>query len=203
MARRTMVMVGGVLLVLGGLVGCAKAPQQSIDQAQAALDQAQKAQAPDYAPEAWDEAQQSMNAAMAEVEAQNAKFAPLRSYKNAGQLIETARDEAAKAEQAAVSGKERAKAEAESAVTAVKGSLDQANQLLDQLGRCRRRPKGFASDLRLLRGNVDGLAQQLGDVESAVSSEGYLEARTLAVELKTQVDSVVNDLERAKAKIGC
>ncbi len=203
MARKMMVTTGVMLLVVGALVGCAKAPQQSIDQARTALDQAQKAQAPDYAPQAWDQAQQSMTAAMAEVEAQNAKFAPLRSYKNAGQLVETAREEAVKAEQAAVAGREQAKTEAETAVSDVKGSLDRANELLDQLGRCRRRPKGFASDLQLMRGNVDGLAQQLTDVESAMSSESYLQARTLAEELKSQVDTVVKDLESAKAKIGC
>ena len=203
MSRKTMVMMGMVLLVFGALVGCAKPPQQSIDQAQAALNQAQQVQASDYAPDAWSQAQQSMNAAMAEVEAQKAKFAPLRSYKNATRLIQTAQEEAAQAEQAAVAGKQQAKSDAEGAMAGAQASLDQAQQLLDEMSKCRRRPKGFASDLQLLRGNVDGLAQQMTDVQSAMSGESYLEAKSLADERKGQVDTVVKDLESAKAKIGC
>lgn len=203
MSRTRMTMMGMVLLVVGALAGCAKPPQQAIDQAQASLSQAEQAQATDYAPQAWSEAQQSMNAAMAEIAAQKAKFAPLRSYKHATQLIATAQQEAVTAQEAAVSGKQQAQADAQQAVTDVQASLDRANQLLDDLAKCRRRPKGFASDLQLLRGNVDGLGQQLSDVQSAMSSESYLEAKSLATELKTQVDGVVTDLESAKAKIGC
>jgi hypothetical protein len=54
-----------------------------------------------------------------------------------------------------------------------------------------------------LRGNVDGLRGQLTDVQATAAEEQYIEAKSLAQELLGQVDSVVADLESAKAKIGC
>ncbi len=201
--RRHVVLGVSLVLAVGMLGACAKPPQAELDQAQATLKAAVEAEAPTYASEAWDTAQKSMNAATAEIEAQNAKFALTRSYKKAQGLLATAQQDAAAAQQAAVEGKELAKAEVEQAVAEIETSFAKADELLQQLATCRRRPKGFASDLELLRGNVDGLRGQLTDVQATAAEEQYIEANSLAQELLGQVDVVVADLESAKAKIGC
>jgi chromosome segregation ATPase len=201
--RRYLVLGASLVLAIGMLGACAKPPRAELDQAQAALKAAREAEAPTYSSQAWDTAQKSMNAATAEIEAQNAKFALTRSYKKAQGLLATAQQDAAAAQQAAVEGKELAKAEVEQAVAQIEASFAQADELLQKLETCRRRPKGFASDLELLRGNVDGLRGQLTDVQATAAEEQYIEAKSLAQELLGQVDSVVADLESAKAKIGC
>ena len=90
-SRRVLVVVG-VVLSLVGLAACAKPPQSAIDQAKAAMASASQAEAAAYAADSWATAQQSMNTAMAEIEAQQAKFAPLRSYKKASELLATSED---------------------------------------------------------------------------------------------------------------
>jgi len=201
--RRRLMLTVSLMFAVAGLAACAKPPQAAIDQAKAAIKAAGEAEAPAYATDAWETAQKSMNAATAEIEAQNAKFALTRSYKKAEALLATAEQDATAAEQAAVEGKELARAELEQTVAAIETSFAQADELLQRLATCPRRPKGFANDLELLRGNVEGLRGQLSDVQATAAEEQYLEANTLAQELLDQVDSVVADLENAKAKIGC
>ena len=79
------------------LAGCAQAPQPAIDSANSALEAARTAEAAEYAPEAWTLAQDSLNSAMNEVTAQNEKFALLRSYDQASQLLDKATQAASRA----------------------------------------------------------------------------------------------------------
>lgn len=194
-----------VVLVLGmvGLAACAKPPQAAIDAANSELAAARDAEASTYAPEAWETAQQSMNAATAELEAQQAKFAPLRSYKTANELLAAAQQDAAAAGTAAIEAKAAARAAVEQTIADIESSLATADELLATLGSCRKRPKGFASDLEIMRGNVDGLRGQVGDVQSTVDQGQLLEAKVMADELSQQIAGVVTDLENAKAKLGC
>jgi chromosome segregation ATPase len=197
------VVVVGIVLSVIAIAACAKPPQQAIDQANAAVSSAAQAEAATYAADEWAAAQQSMNNAMAEIEAQQAKFAPLRSYKSADELLTKAQQDAAAAQAAAVEAKAAARAEVEQAIAGIEASFAQADQALQALETCRRRPKGFASDLEIMRGNVDGLRAQLADVQAAAADEQFLEAKTLASELQQQVGTVVTDLENAKTKLGC
>ncbi|HOC44164.1 MAG TPA: hypothetical protein PKJ99_14200 [Thermoanaerobaculales bacterium] len=201
-SRRVMVAVGLVLAMIG-LAACAKPPQAAIDQAKAALDAAGQSEAATYAAQAWDTAQQSMNAANAEIEAQAQKFALFRSYKKANELLAIAQQDAAAAQSAAIEGKAAARAEVEQAIAGLEASFAQADAALAALDTCRRRPKGFKSDLEMLKGNVDGLRGQLANVQSTAAAEQYLQAKTLAAELAQQVATVLTDLESARTKLGC
>ena len=195
-----------VLLAVVGLSACAKAPQDAIDQVQAAIAAAEQAEAPTYAPEAWEAAQQDLNQAMAEVEAQNAKFFLTRSYKQASELLATAQQSAATAQDQALANKEQMRLEVEGAIASIEESLVAADGLLESLATCRRRPKGFASDLDIMRGNVDGLRTQLADVQSKAAEESYAEAKekqAMGFRLLESLNAAVSDMENVKAKIGC
>jgi hypothetical protein len=196
-----------VLVAVTGIVlaaaGCARPPQDQIQAAQDAVAQASQVEAESYAPEAWGKAQQSMSAAMAEVEAQQARFALTRSYKTTRQLLDTARADAEAAKIAAEEGKRQAAADAEAALLAVTESLVRADEMLGALAACPRRPKGFAQDLELLKGSVEGLRSQVTDVESVIADEDYLEGKSLAESLRDEVDEIVADLDSARAKLGC
>jgi hypothetical protein len=196
-------MMAALALASMAMVGCAKVPQAAIDQARQAMAAAEEVESASYAPEAYQTARQAMSAASAELEVQQEKFALLRSYERANELLATAQQDAVTAEQTAVAARQQAKADAEQAIVAIDAGLAKADALLGDLASCRRRPKGFAGDLELLRGTVDGLRSQVSDVESTLADEDYLEAKTLAQELNTQVETVVADLEQAKSKIGC
>ena len=186
-----------------GIFACARVPQGEIDQADVALAAAGDAEAAIYAQSEWEAAQASMNAARAEVEAQNAKFALVRSYKKAQELLATARDAADEAERAAIDGKEAMRLQVEDAVAAIEGGLNEASEHLHALQSCRKRPKGFAADLDMLRGATEGLVVQLGAVTSAADAENYSEAVTMSRELQGQVDALLADLQSARTKLGC
>ncbi len=198
---------GVVMMVVAGLAlgasGCAKVPQPAIDQARETLAAAGQAQASIYAAAEWDAAQGAVNAAMAEIEAQNAKFALLRSYGKAEELLAAAQQQAAAAQQAAVAGKEQMRVEVAESVAAIEGKLAQGQQILGELAACRKRPKGFAADLELMTGKVDALASQLVNLRSTAAAEDFVEAKSMAQGLATEVDVVLVDLENAKAALGC
>lgn len=202
---KTRRVVVGVIVALAvvGLSACAKAPVDAINQAQSALQAAGDAEAATYAPEAWEAAQQAVNAAQAEVEAQNAKFALTRSYKEATKMLASAQQAAVAAQDAAVAGKEEMRVAVEGAIASIEADLVTADDLLKALSTCRKRPKGFAGDLEIMRGNVDGLASQLADVQAASDAGNYFEAKTMADGLLEGLGAAVDDLENAKAKLGC
>ena len=85
----------------------------------------------------------------------------------------------------------------------MKGSISQAEDLMGQLEKCRRKPKGFAQDMEQLSGTLDGLKKQEADAESAMTSGDYNKAKSQAESLKGQADSLVTDLTNAKKKIHC
>jgi multidrug efflux pump subunit AcrA (membrane-fusion protein) len=202
--RKNHVFAGVVLIAVAMLaVGCAKPPQPEIDAAKAALAAAEQAEAGKYAPEALDTASQAMNAVNAELQAQEAKFALFRSYTKTKQLLADAQKAADDAKQAAIEGKEKAKNEARAAIDAVKAAVDSTTQFMDNLGKCPRKPKDFKKDMEMLKGNLDGYAAQVNDLEGAFSREDYLGAKAQAESLKGQVDQLMNDLTAAKDKIKC
>ncbi len=183
--------------------GCAKPPQVEIDATKAALTAAETAEAKTYATDAWNTAQQSLNAANAEVEAQNAKFALFRSYTKAKELLAKAKMDAEMAQREGVAGKEKARNEAQAAVDAVKASLTNAETLLTDLAACKRKPKGFAKDLEQLQGSLQGLKDVLPGIESAFAQEDFFGAKSQAQSLDQQVGTLVTDLTNAKTKINC
>ncbi|MGQ9495903.1 MAG: hypothetical protein ACUVRY_06580 [Thermoanaerobaculaceae bacterium] len=192
-----------VLAVVVLAVGCAKPPQAELDAMKAALQAAEQAEAPKYAAADWDKAQQAVNAANAEVEAQNAKFALFRSYTKAKQLIEEATAAANAAKDAGVAGKQKAMNEARGAIDAAKASLTAAQEALAALEKCRRKPKDLKKDLEAQKGNLDGFATQVNQLEDAFSREDYFGAKAQAESLKGQIDNIASELANAKTKIKC
>lgn len=192
-----------VLVVVVLAVGCAKPPQAELDAMKAALQAAEQAEAPKYAAADWDKAQQAVNAANAEVEAQNAKFALFRSYTRAKQLIDEATAAANAAKDAGVAGKQKAMNEAREAIDAAKASLTAAQEALAALEKCRRKPKDLRKDLEAQKGNLDGFATQVDQLENAFSQEDYFGAKAQAESLKGQIDNITSELANAKTKIKC
>jgi hypothetical protein len=201
MSRLTIVIIMLGLTILA--TACAKPPQADIDTAKQDLARAEAAHAAEYAPEALVKAKESNRVALAEVDAQASKLALVRSYKHAAELLATAKTDAVAAQNAAAAAKAEAQERGQAALDAATSGLSRADELLAKLGQCPRRPKGFAKDLELMRGTVDGLRQQLTTVGRTMSEQKYLAAIPLAEGLKAEVGKVVSDIEGAAAKLGC
>jgi hypothetical protein len=204
-SMRKNLFVGVMLLVVAVIaVGCAKPPQQEIDAAKAALKAAGDAEAPTYAANEWKAANDAQSAVNAELEAQQAKFALFRSYTKAKQLIADAQNAANAAKQAGIAGKEKAKNEAQAAITAAKGAVEQAKTLVTDIEKCRRpKPKDFKKDWELKKGQVDGFAAPVADLDAKFAKEDFLGAKASADTFKAQVDAWVTEVTAVKTKLKC
>jgi len=203
MSRR--ILSGGALVLCVALlaVGCAKPPQQELDGANAAMSEATQADAQTYAANEYARAQEAMNQVNAEMEAQTAKFALIRSYNKTKELIATANQAAADAKAAAVTGKETARNDSQAAIDAAKASLAAAQTAMTELEGCRRKPKGFSKDMEMMKATWDGYNAQVAELDGAYSREDYNGAKAQAESLKAQADTLVADLQAAKEKIKC
>ena len=202
MRNTKLALLGVAVFAMTLATGCAKPPQVEIDAVKASLASVE-ADASKYAADSWNKAQQAVNAVNAEVEAQANKFALFRSYTKSKELIAAANQSITEAKDAAGTAKETAKTAANETLAAAKASLDAANTAMADLGKCRRLPKDFKKDMELMKGNYDGLAAQVGGIESAIASEDYLNAKAQADSLKSSADTLVTDLQGAKVKIKC
>jgi len=203
MRNSKLALVGVAALTLAVAAGCAKPPQQEIDALTASMTAAEQAEAPKYAADAWSAAQQARNAVNAEIEAQANKFALFRSYTKTKELIAAANTSAGAAKDAGVAGKEAAKNAANEALAGAKASLEAATAAMTELGACKRKPKDFKKDMEAMQATLDGYAAQVAGIESALGSEDFFGARSQAESLKGQVDTLVADVQGAKAKIKC
>ncbi len=202
MRNTKLALLGVAVFAMTLATGCAKPPQVEIDAVKASLASIE-ADASRYSAEAWNKAQQAVNAVNAEVEAQANKFALFRSYTKSKELIAAANQSITEAKDGATTAKEAAKTAANETLAAAKASLDSANMAMTELAACRRQPKDFKKDMELMKGNYDGLAAQVGSIESAIAAEDFLNAKTQADSLKSSVDTLVTDLQGAKIKIKC
>ncbi|HRC84231.1 MAG TPA: hypothetical protein PK413_01330 [Thermoanaerobaculia bacterium] len=193
------VLLSSALLV----TGCAKPPQQELDAATAALTEAEGAKADTYASAELGAARDALNAAKQEIETQNNKFALFRSYKNAIAMLTDAAAKAKTAKDTAVANKEKAKGEARAAIDNAKNLITQAQTEMTTLEGCKRKPKGFAADMTVLKGNLDGIVAEVANAENAFTSEDFLGAKSTAESLAGRAQTLVTDLQNAKTKIKC
>lgn len=200
--NRTKLFVCALVAVSLFTVGCAKPPQQELDALKASISSIE-ADAGRWAPDAWQRVQENLNAVNAEVDAQNAKFALLRSYTKAKELIATATASVDAARTASGEGKQRWQGEAQSAVDAANASVTAADAAMADLAGCRRKPKGFAKDMEMMQGNLDSLKAQVAELANAMGREDYQAAKSSADQLKANLDSLTAELGSAKTKIRC
>lgn len=192
-----------VALLTLGLVACQEAPTGQLTLAEQALAAANKAEAATYASDALTTADDALAAAKAEIATQNDKFALFRNYEQATKLIADAQSKAEAAEQAAVAGKEKARSEAEAALAAAQTTVDEAKALLAELTGCTPHPKGFAADLAVMQGRVDGLDSGTQSIQNAIQSEQYGNAQAQAEAFRSQVQPLIDDMSSVKSKLRC
>jgi hypothetical protein len=190
-------MQGMMAVVLGlGLVACAQAPKADIDAAKQALDDAQHAQASDYASEAWTAAKDADAKLQTEIEAQNKKWSPLRSYEQTKQLAQLAKNEADRATKEATAGKEKAKADAGDLIAQAKTAYQNAETALQTAPH----GKGTEADLASLKTDTASIDGQIQDAQRSFDAGDYLGAKTKAQAAVDAANKIATEIQDAKAR---
>jgi len=188
-----------VLLALAGAAllsfACAKEPADAINAAKSALAAAKTAEAADYAPGALAAAQTAAAALDAELKAQADKFALTRSYTKAAELAVQAKAAADKAAAQAVTGKEQMKTEATTLVAGVRSSIEAAKAALAKAPK----GKGSAADIEAMKSDLTGVETGLADMDAAIASGKYKDAKVKAEAAKATLDKIVADVAAAAA----
>jgi hypothetical protein len=197
MSTKKLVLASSLLVLAVVFAGCAKPPEQEMKDSQAALDESRNtAQADKWAPSEYQAAKSSFDAANQEVEAQNQRFALMRNYDKAKQMLETAKADAAKAKTSAVANKEAAKLEASQKLQEATAAIAAAREGLKGAPVT----KDTKADIQLFTSDLDGLDQSIGDVNNMISSEDFKGASSKAAGITQQANDIAAKLNEAAAK---
>jgi hypothetical protein len=188
-----------VVIALSALfIGCAKPPQAEVDAAKAALDAAKAVEADRYVAGVFKAAKDSLNAATAEIEAQNGKFALTRNYKKAAAMLTSATQLANEAKDKTAAKKEEVKAEAEKLVTDVQTAIADAKKLIKKAPRGK---EGKAA-LEAMQEELKAVEASVAGVPDVIVKGDFLGARdTLNAGLQ-KVNSIIDEVKQAMAKTG-
>jgi uncharacterized protein YpuA (DUF1002 family) len=196
MSRKIFIPAIGLVLLLSLISGCAKAPQQTVDAANAAMEAAKKAEADVYLPDQFKAAQDSLNAAMAEIEAQNSKFALTRNYGKATKLLEAATNAFNLAASEVEAKKEQVRTESQQLFTDLQNDLKQAKDLL------KKAPKGKEGRevLDAIQGELTTVENSLVEITDLMNKGEYMSAKDKLDAGLQKVNSIKDELNNAIAK---
>ncbi len=191
---------GLVLMLI--VTGCAKQPTQEMGDAQKAIGDAKAAGSEKYLPEDTKKAGDSLSAALDEIKTQDSKFALLRNYGKAKEMLAQVKAEAERVQTDTAAKKEEAKKNALAGQGAAKAAIDEARGLLERAPK----GKGTKADIEAMKGDVKGLEDSLPELQQMIGKEDYLMAIDKATAIKEKADGVSGQikaaLEKVKAKKG-
>ena len=195
MSKRS-ILTAAVLLTSLALValGCAKPPDQEMQQAQSAMEVAKTAGAETYAAESLGKAQDVLSQAQAEVQAQQGKM--FKSYAKAKELLAQAKTAADQAAADATTAKAQMKSDAEAALNAAKTALDSATQAVATAPASKDRK----ADLEAMQSDLATLKTLIGEADSAMASEDYAGAKQKADQVQQEAAKILADVQQAGAK---
>lgn len=185
-----------VVLALVMVIGCAKAPQQEVDAAKAALDAAKAAEADRYLPAEFNAVQDSLNAALAEIEKQNSKFALTRNYNRAKALLASVLTLANQAKDQVAAKKEEVKAQATQLTTDLQAALDEAKKLLKKAPR----GKEGREALEAMTNELTTVENSMADVTTLMNNGDFLSAKDKLAAGLEKVKSIIEELKAAIEK---
>ena len=176
--------LAALLLPLVFLAACSEPPNKELDRAGGAIDAARAAGAEQYAPEAYAAATNALSQANAAVAQGDYRLALTRALDAYGRAQEAARG--------AADGKARARSAADAAVLAADAALTKFEARL------------FAMTPKLTRREVEDVRKAHSELESALqkaraalSTGGYVEAKTAADDVTARIAAQMKALETA------
>lgn len=196
MVRKYFILSLGVVLVLALVSGCAKAPQQAVDAAKAALETAKQSEADRYLADEFKAAQDSLNAALAEIETQNSKFALTRNYGKATKLLEAAANIANDVNAKVAAKKEEVKAQAQQLIVDLQTALTDAKALL------KKAPKGKEGReaLDAIQSELTTVETSLAEVTMLIDNGDFMSAKDKLTAGLQKINQIKEELNQAIAK---
>ena len=193
--------IGVMLSVIAlsfSMSGCKSAPTEEMNATSSAIESIETADIHTYAPESLKAAQDEMDKALAEVKAQDEKFALTRDYKQSVALLKSAREMAEKAGKEAVENKAKTKARAESAVAELPAILKEASELLAKA------PKGkdTKADIAAMQNDLKLAEEAAAEASTSMTTEKYIDALAKADTAKTKASGIIEQIKAARQKIG-
>jgi len=189
--------VAMALVALALLAGCAKAPTEKVNAAEAAVNDAKAAGAPTYLAEDYAKVEGMLVSAKQEISEQDAKMAFLRDYGKAEQLLASTQTEAARVTAESAKKKEEAKQVALQAQAAAAESVKKAQDLVAKapVGKDR-------AAVQAIKADAQGLEMSLHEVKAAIDGGDYQGAQAKAKAIQEKSDLLVYEVEAALAKVG-
>jgi hypothetical protein len=183
------------LLLMGA--GCAQAPTEKIAAAEKAVEEARTAGAPDYLAEDFTKLDGMLASAKTEIADQGAKFALLRDYQKAEQLLTAVQADAERVKTETAKKKEEAKAAAVQAQKEAQDAVKTAQGLVVKapVGKDR-------AALEAIKADVQGLEKSLGEVQTALDAGDFKAAMAKAKAIQEKSQAVSTELQTAIAKVG-
>lgn len=178
-------------------VACAKAPTDKLAAAEQAVADAQTAGAPTYLAEDFAKLEGLVANAKKDIAEEEGKFAFLRDYEKAEQMLASAKADAAKVAIEAAKKKEEAKVAAVQAQQTAQASVKTAQDLVAKapVGKDR-------AAVQAIKADAEGLAASLTEVQAAIDAGDYLAAQTKAKAIQDKSQAVAKEIQDALAKVG-
>ncbi len=179
------------LVMASILVGCGKAPDAQVKQANNALQTAEAAGAPQYAPEAWNRAKEAVDRMKAELQAQDRRISLFRNYGKVKTLAEQAVRLSEQALADANSRKTQLRAEVATELAQLDASLASARSQLSRV------PRSKGLDAASLRSSLNAAGRQLDQARSRLAAGALDSAMAVAAQARDAINRVLRAIEKA------
>lgn len=182
------------IVMIAVLVGCGKKPQVEIDTTNAAIEAAKTAEADVYLPDEFAAVQDSMNAILADIEAQEGKM-----FKNYGDATENLASVQALANELAskVDGKkEEVKAEAETLMNDIETVIAENNRLVARLPR----GKEGVAVIEQIKADLSNVDASVAEAKTAYDSSAFMDAYNKLQAAKAKADELNAEMKEALTK---
>jgi hypothetical protein len=194
--KRTLVVLSLAIGIVVLLAGCASAPTAEITATKAAITNAQIDDVRTYAAESLKAAEDELSTATAEIQTQENKFFLSRDYKQATEMLKSAKDLAEKALTDAQANKMKAKTDTETLLASLPQLMDEAKKTLAKAPR----GKDTRADLEAMQNDLKVAEESIEEAKTAMSSEKYNEALAKATSAKEAFTQVIDQVKAALEK---
>lgn len=183
------------LMMVAFLSSCGKAPQAEIDAVNAAIEAAKAAEAAVYVPAEFAAVQDSMNAIMAEVEAQNGKL--LKKFGPVKMKLESALAQAGQVAANAGVKKEEVKKEVETMMSTVATVVEENKTLITKAPR----GKEGAAVLEQIKTEMATIEASIAEAQGMFEKGAFMDALNKVKAAKESADGINTELKDAIAKV--
>ncbi len=185
-----------VLLSIVLCAACAKAPADKVATVENQVAEARSSGAQTYMPGDLAKLEGMLNSAKTEIAAQESKFAFLRDYGKAEQLLDSAEAEANRIGGETAKRKEGVKTAAVRAQREAQDAVKHAQDLVAQapVGKDR-------AAVEAIKADASGLEPSLAEVQASIDAGDYQAAQAKARAIKEKSDLLSGEIQNAMAKL--